>query len=115
MPWVARERAGALEAAEEVGRVVEQEPSRRTRRVDGHLADRVDREPVLDRQALAYGREHVDRLADVAQRLAPPGLVEDPIEIRCEVGGLRGEQDLAAAGEGRYARGEVDRRAEVVA
>ena len=59
--------------------------------------------------------EDLDRFANAPQRLATARLVEDALEIGCESGGAPGHEDLAAARQPRDARGEIDRRSEVIA
>src|SRR3954469_18448646 len=76
-----RERSRAGEGAEEVGGVLEHQAAGRVVGVDGHPADRVDGQATLGALIHTYGREQLDRLPHVAQRLAAAGLVEDAIQV----------------------------------
>jgi hypothetical protein len=59
--------------------------------VYGHLADGVDGKLAVDWLVLRDGGEQLERFADVAQRLAAAGSVEDAFERGCECCGVCGE------------------------
>jgi hypothetical protein len=111
---VLRERRAARERAEVVRRLVDDEPADRPFRIDRHLAHGIDGE-VVDAVIRADDREDLHRLGDVAQHLPAAGLVEHAVEIGSESGHAPGDEHLSAACERRHARGDVDRRPEVVA
>jgi hypothetical protein len=63
---MAGELSSAGQRAEEVRRVVDDEPSVSVIAVDGHAADRVDREPAVGDVPLADCRDQFDGITDVA-------------------------------------------------
>ena len=103
---VAGERSGAGEGAEEVGRVFVHETACGVVRIDDHLADGVDRKPVVGSVALPDRGDELDGLANVAEGLAAARFVEDGVDVGGQGRGLCGEENLAAGrgGETRAAR-----------
>src|SRR3954451_18723716 len=71
-----RERAGTRQRAEEVGGVLIVEPTGGVVGVHSHSAHRIDGEPSIGGVALSDGRDKFDRVAEIAQALSSPGLVQ---------------------------------------
>ena len=80
--WLGK-RPGTGERAEEVGHVFVYEAARRVVRIDDHLADGVNRKPVVTGVALADGSHELHGLANVAERLAAARFVEDGVDVGC--------------------------------
>ena len=78
------------------------------------MAHGVDRAPGRVRGGERDGGDELHRIGDALELVAPARLVDHAADLTRHGAGGRGEQDLAAGGEGGNARGQVDRRAEVV-
>ena len=88
---MAGERSGAGKGAEEVGRVFVHETACRVVRIDHHLADGVDRKPVVGSLALPDRGYELNRLTNVAERLAAARFVEDGFDDGSQRRSLGGE------------------------
>src|SRR4051794_19171402 len=93
---IASELGGTGERAEVVRRAFEHEAPGGVVGIDRHLADRVDRQRAVAGRSDAHGGEQLDRLANVAQRVAAARLVVDAVDRGSERGCVAGDQHLAA-------------------